>query len=217
MQISCGTGIKQTHWVSEQTGKSEAGLLGKGKSLPLFLRLHVNLTCSFLLASLITLLAEGSCPAFCSHHAMGSITRPTLYSVPAPVQLCYYNYPSIMVYFHPITALLSLLFQMRLLCDCFTKGEESAVPDPNTADEKNLVSQKLCSWARRIKYSFCHQNQDGGLCTETVNEETWVGGSWEVSSSLQPHTKTISFSFPGSCQAALSVSHSHSEPGQEST
>lgn len=216
MQISCGTGEKQTHWVSEQTGKSEAGLLGKGKSLPLFLRLHVNLTCSFLLASLIMLVAEGLCPAFCSHQDMGSITRLAPYSVPAPVQLCY-NYLMIIVCFHTITALLSLLFQMPLLHDRFTKGEGSALPDPSTADEKNSVSQKLCSWARRIKHSFCHQNQDGGLCTDTMNGKTWVGGSWEASSSLQPHTKTMVFSLPGSCQASLPASPSHLEPGQEST
>lgn len=64
LQISCGTGEKQTHWVRQQAGKPGAGLLGKGKSLPLFLRLHVNLTCRFLLALLITLVAEGACPAF---------------------------------------------------------------------------------------------------------------------------------------------------------
>lgn len=73
---------EKPHWVSEQTGKTEAGLLGKAKSLPLFLRLHVNLTCSFLLASPIRLVAEGFCPAFCSHWDTGSITKPTPYSVP---------------------------------------------------------------------------------------------------------------------------------------
>lgn len=77
-QISCGMGEKQRHWVSKDVGKSGARPLSKGKSLPLFLRLHLNPTCSFLLASFITLVAGGPCPAFCSHQDMGNITAEVM-------------------------------------------------------------------------------------------------------------------------------------------
>lgn len=51
---------------------------GKGKSLSLFFRLHLNPTRSFLLASLIMLVAGGPCPVFCSHQDMGSITAEVM-------------------------------------------------------------------------------------------------------------------------------------------